>query len=427
MKLLPISLRWRQLPLAALFFGYSIALSADVMEMPSITLAEAVARTLTRSPELESYTYAIRAAEAERIQAGLRPNPELGVQFEDFAGTGNLRGARGLETTLSLSQVLELGDKRQRRSDAAAMQLGLIEADYDIKKLDVLAEVARRFIHAVTGQALLEVAQAALEQAERTQDAVQVRVSAARAMSAELSKAEIAVARAHIALEHREHELKSSKRRLAAIWGEDRVQFQTVVADLFTLPPVADIEQLLERIRTSPDLQRFLSVQRLRAAELELARARSTPDARIGAGLRRLEDLDDQAFMLTFSIGLPVNDRNQGNIQAARERLAQVESDEHARYIDAQSVLFSAYQELLHAATEAETLHTTLIPAAERALADYEKAYQTGRLSYLELVDAQRELIELRSEAILAAADYHRYLIEIERLTGERFTTEGGE
>lgn len=396
--------------------------AADVQ---NITLAEAIARTLTGNPELESYAYSIRAAEAVRIQAGLRPNPELGLQFENVAGTGDLRGLRSLEATLAISQIIELGGKRQRRADRAAMDIGLVEIDYEIKRLDVIAELARRFVHVVKDQLLLQVADARLEQVRRTRDAVQTRVGAARAMRSELSKAEIAVGRAEIALEHQEHELKSSKRILAATWGNDQIDFMNAYADLFTLPPVSDIERLLDELRISPDMQRFVSVQRLREAELSLANSRATPDARIGLGVRRLEDINDQALMLSFSVGLPVNDRNQGNIQAARERLEQVTSTERASYIEAQSVLFATYQELLHAATETEMLNSTLIPAAEQIVEDYEKAYQSGRLSYLELVQAQNEFIELQSESIKAAADYHTYLIEIERLTGTGFTATG--
>jgi cobalt-zinc-cadmium efflux system outer membrane protein len=154
---------------------------------------------------------------------------------------------------------------------------------------------------------------------------------------------------------------------------------------------------------------------------LQLAVAGSVPDARVGAGVRRLEILDDQALMLTFSIGLPVFDRNQGNIQAAQQRLARVTSNRRARFVEAQAVLFATYQELLHAATEVKLLRESVIPQAERALADIEAGYNAGRFSYLELAAAQQEFIEVRSEAIAAAADYHRFLIEIERLTGIGF------
>lgn len=386
-----------------------------------LTLPEASAAALLGNPEFESFNYALRATEAERIQAGLRPNPKLSIQFQDPTGTGNLRDARGLETTLLLSQVLELGGKRERRQRAAAMRLGLLEADYEILRLDVLAEVARRFVHVVRDQALLAVAREAVTLAERTRGAAQTRVAAARAPRTELSRAKIALARARIELEHREHELKSSRRALAASWGDLQPRFERAAADLFVLPTVGDFEQLTAQLRESPDLQRFLTERRLREAQLRLAQARGTPNAQVGAGVHRVEAFDDQGIMLTFSIGLPVFDRNQGNIAAAKERLTQIGSKRRARLIAAQTVLFATYQELLHARTEAQVLAETVIPEARQALDEITAGYRAGRFSYLELADARRELIQLQSEAITAAADYHRFLIEIERLTGLGF------
>jgi len=168
-------------------------------------------------------------------------------------------------------------------------------------------------------------------------------------------------------------------------------------------------------------MQRYLSERRLHEAELELAKARTVPNARAGAGIKRLESLDDQALMFNFSIDLPVFDQNQRNVRAARERLNQVGVNENARFIEAQSLLFSTYQELKHARTEVEMLNETVIPQANKALQSYERGYESGRFSYLELADARSEFIELSGDAIRAAASYHTYLIEIERLTGIGF------
>jgi cobalt-zinc-cadmium efflux system outer membrane protein len=383
-----------------------------------VNLRAAVAAALLRNPGLESFNYALRTAEAGRIQAGLRPNPDFSAHFENLVGTGELRGTRGLEATLLLSQVLELGDKRARRQRAAARALDLRNADYELQRLDVLAEVARRFVHVVSDQALLKVSREAVVLAERTRDAVAQRVAAARATRAELSRTEIALARARIELEHREHELRTSRRALAATWGSIQPRFERAQADLFTLPAISSFKQLRAELRASPDLQYFLTARRLREAELQLAQAGSVPNARIGAGMRRLEQFDDQALMLTFSIGLPVFNQNQGNIQAAQARLAQTAVKRRAHFIAAQAVLFATYQELLHAAAEAQTLSETVIPEAKRALKAIEAGFNIGRFSYLELAAAQREFIDVRSEAISAAADYHRFVIEIERLTG---------
>ena len=63
-------------------------------------------------------------------------------------------------------------------------------------------------------------------------------------------------------------------------------------------------------------------------------------------------------------------------------------------------------------------LRERALPQIEAALKKTEYAYERGRYSYLELVDAQRELVAVRDSLIDAATAYHLTLIEIERLSG---------
>lgn len=244
-------------------------------------------------------------------------------------------------------------------------------------------------------------------------------------MRVELNRAEIELARTKISLEHHEHELLSSKRRLAAAWGKDIVDFNEVRADLFNQPATRELDALLLELRDSPNMRRFFGKARVREAELELEQARAIPNARIGAGFRRLEGINDQAFVINFSVGLPVFDRNQGNIDAARERLQQVTIDGDAGYIEAQAILFTTYQELQHARTETELLNMSIIPQTREVLEAFEAGYAKGRFSYLELSEARHEFIQTRAEAIRTAASYHTLLIEIERLTGIGFGVYG--
>jgi len=96
-----------------------------------ITLAGALARALERSPELRPYDRGRRALEAERLQAGLLPNPSIGLELENFAGSGAVSGTRALETTLVLSQLVELGGKRSRRVGVVAGEIGAFDAEYE--------------------------------------------------------------------------------------------------------------------------------------------------------------------------------------------------------------------------------------------------------------------------------------------------------
>src|SRR3546814_3435039 len=86
------------------------------------------------------------------------------------------------------------------------------------------------------------------------------------------------------------------------MWGESQPAiggqlFGEVRGDLFVLPPTGDFDELLRRLKTNPDFLRFASETRLREAELRLAATLRKPDLTLSAGVRRLEQSEDNAFV----------------------------------------------------------------------------------------------------------------------------------
>src|SRR3546814_4156866 len=90
--------------------------SSDVCSSDlSFTVDRALELAGVVSPSLEAATADIRAAEAGRRVAGLRPNPSVMVEAENVAGSGPYRGPQSLEATTSLTLQIELGGKRTAR------------------------------------------------------------------------------------------------------------------------------------------------------------------------------------------------------------------------------------------------------------------------------------------------------------------------
>jgi cobalt-zinc-cadmium efflux system outer membrane protein len=361
--------------------------------------------------------FEMRAADARIAQAGLRPNPELGITLENFGGSGSERGTDALESTLSLSQVIELGGKRDRRIDVARFGRDAISAEREAAQLDVLAEVARRFIDVAEAQEQLLLARRNTELADKTLQAITARVDAARSPLAEKSRASIAFDRARLDEKASLQNLLSARRKLAALWGSTDPQFGDAKTDWFELPPVSNFDELVARVKTNPDFLRFASESRLRDAEWQLAKAEAKSNVTVGAGIRRFEDSGDNAFVVNFSMPLAIGNRNQGAIREASIRREQLQNDEQIAFINAQTNLFAFYQSLELARDEVEQLRSHIIPQAKTAFKQTSDGYERGRFSYLELADAQRELLEVQHAAIAAAATYHRTLAEIERLT----------
>ncbi|HKU14325.1 MAG TPA: TolC family protein [Steroidobacteraceae bacterium] len=380
-------------------------------------MATAVATARARNPDLAAGMYELSAADARITQSKLRPNPELAVDLENFAGSGAARGADALEATLSLSQVVELGGKREFRVSAAQAELDLATVERQAHELDLLAEVTRRFIDVVAAQERLRVAGDAATLAQNSSSAIGVRVDAGRSPEAERSRAKIALTRARIEQRQAESDVQAARVALSAQWGSVEPRFTQARADLFALPPILSLAALAERVESAPDLVRFASDARLKEAELRLARAQARPNLTFSLGVRRFQETNDTGLVAGFSMPLSIADRNQGAISAAQARLRQSAALRQAALLRMRSSLFGLHQEVSATQARVETLRTEALPQAQLALEQTRNGYERGRFSFLELATAQQELLAIEAAAVDAAADYHRLLAELERLT----------
>jgi cobalt-zinc-cadmium efflux system outer membrane protein len=384
-----------------------------------LTLERALARAREVNPQLAGFAFEIKAQEARATQAGLRPAPQAELLVEDVAGTGDHQGFDAAQTTLSLSQVLELGGKRGARSEAAAAQRAALGTEQAVLQLDVAADVARRFVATAARQERLDVARDALAVAEKTQAAVEERVRAAAAPEAERHRARVATAEARLDLEDAGHALATARHELAAAIGLAAPDFGRVTAALYTTPGSAPLDGLLAKLESSPDLLRYADEARLKDAELRLARSQRSGDLRATLGARRFEQDGDTAFLAGISLPLFAGSRAAPAVAAAQAQADQVASRRQAAMLKARAHVFAQYQEMEHARHVTTALRDEMLPALATALEQTEYAYRRGRYSYLELSDAQRRLNEARVRLIAAATDFHIRRIEIERLTGE--------
>ena len=226
---------------------------AEALELSGeLTLREALVAALAGNPELQSFSWAVRAADAETLQAGVRPNPDLFVETENFVGGGAYANQVQFQNTLQLSQFIELGDKRERRSEVAARIRDKASAEYEAKRVEVLGATTLDFIEVLGDQERLKLAELAVRQAEKSFHAAERRVQAGIGSRLETARTKILVARTKIKREHVEHELETSRRTLAARWGGRTAPFAEVVGELFAPHAVPTLEELEARVERAP-------------------------------------------------------------------------------------------------------------------------------------------------------------------------------
>lgn len=187
---------------------------------PSFTVDRALELAGVVSPSLEAATADIRAAEAGRRVAGLRPNPSVMVEAENVAGSGPYRGTQSLEATTSLTLPIELGGKRSARIAVADARTDRATIQATIAQADLRLNVIRAYAEAASAERRLITARDQARIANETLRAAQVRVQAGRASPIEAERANVARVNADAALTREERAVEVARFTLSRIIGQ---------------------------------------------------------------------------------------------------------------------------------------------------------------------------------------------------------------
>lgn len=398
--------------------------AADVVSTSGdLTLRSALAAALLNNPDLHAAAWEPRLAEASRLQAGLSPNPDVGLELENFAGSGALSGADALETTLLLSQLIELGGKRDHRIQVADRAWTVSALDYEAERLEVVTETAARFVRVLELQQQVEFAERARALAEESRRVIDRRVQAGDVSPIDEIKARLESESARIAAARLARELDASRRELSAMWDEPEPAFETVLGSLDEVMDVPSLDDLTDRVEAHPEVQRWVAEAERRTSAVELERAQAAPDVNAGLGVRYINEVDDAALVGAVSVPLPLFDRNQGGILAARFRAAQAVDEVRASRRELATRLVRAHSRLTVASCEAQSIDSALLPAARDAYEATRRAYDEGKLPYLDVLDAQRTLFDTEAQRLEALAEYHSALVQVEGLISAPLST----
>ena len=384
-----------------------------------MTLQSAIQRTLANSPDLHEFTYRQQAIEGKIKTASLKPALNAGIEVENFLGTGEVSGIKDTELTLTLSSVIELGNKLNSRKAFAKAQSTLVEAQMQVRTLDVLAEVTRRYIDVLAQQALIDAQQDAEALARYTYQAVTKRVDAGASPAFEQKRADASLARARLDVVTAQQTKQAMINSLAIMWGEQYPTFTDVKGDLFSLQLSPSLTVLFNTLLGSPNLDVFSQEARLQASQVRLTQATNQSDLSWAAGIRRMNGIDETAFVAGVSMPLFTGDRNLGEYEKQRAVQAQLEQQKESATQSLYHQLNMALMVRNNALLNVQTLQDSIIPPLVQALELVEQAYINGRFSYLEWVSTRQELLNAKQALIQSAKQAHQRGADIESLTAQ--------
>lgn len=402
----------RRPPGAALLLIAGLAAPGAALAEPAPPYAALLAQARSNAPRVAELSAQVAQAEGLARQAAARPNPVLGVEVENFSGSGPYGGLDVAETTASFAQTLELGGKRQARVAAGQAGLRAARAGADLANTEFAAQLAIAYAEAEAAGAKLVQADEALQAAESDAHVARQLVDAGR--EAELRALQAAAERDGARAERDEAlaARETTFAKLSALVGSP-VVFDAVSESLLTrgapATPATDA--------AAPGVAAARTARDAAAARVRVEARQAVPDVTVSAGVRRLAGDDATAFVAGISTPLPLFNRNRGATQAARAELSGAEARLRQAEFDAVADLRAAQAQARSATARVEAASAGEAAAAE-AYRLARIGYESGRLPLLELSSARRALAAARVRALDARLARVRAEADIARLTG---------
>ena len=378
-----------------------------------ITLRDALNLALSANPEIAVAMREREAIEGLKTQAATRPNPSLSTSIQDTRSAYR-------QTFLQLNQEIELGDKRQARMNAADIFAQKTEAELDSKKAEIHANVIAAFYAVLIAQERLSLAQSSRDIAESARDAASKRVKAGKSSPVEETKSNIAASSAKIEWNQAQAQLSSSRARLASLWGGHLPILANVEGDVTVVPEILKSGEVSQSLENAPAIKLAKIEIDSRSALTKIERSKATPNITVSAGVMNNQELGglNQA-LLGLSIPIPVFDGNQGHVQEAVSREYKAQDELAALKNQLEVNLSSQLQRLGAAKQAAESIRTDILPSAQSAFDAANKGFSAGKFNFLEVLDAQRTLVQTKSQYISALSEAHQSVAEIERILGD--------
>lgn len=418
-----------------LFVGTAISTPSAAQELivpARLTLDDAIRLTRERNPALAAARNVVEIAEADRVTAGIRPNPAVTFESGNYPLFESPRPpfANNQELTLRFDQEIELAGRRRLRAEAAATGISAAEATFQDRERQLELEVRRAYFGVVLAKADVEVAQASLEEIDRVINLNRARYQQGEISGGEVRRIQVERLRFVDDLFNAQLALRNARSSLLALFNAPNLGVDFEVTESLNSastgspaipaqgpPPSLDVTALgAQALAQRPDL---LAAQRgvQRAdTETQLQRALRTPNITIGGGYRR--DFGTNAVVFGVTVPLPLFNRNEGGVARAEAERRQAANVAAAATT---SVLLDV-QQAINAAdvsrARVQYIEREYLTPARESRDIVLAAYRLGTSDLIDFLDAQRAFRDTLRTYNRALYDQRLSLFQLAAATG---------
>ena len=417
------------IPLLALLLAanHLVAQLPQPIATKPLTLEEAVREAIDRNLDLVAEKFNLPVADARIITAKLRPNPvfSVGGDHLDILGTGynTVNQAGPTEYSVRTDFLLERGQKRASRIAVAEGGRAVVELQFLNSVRILVLDVQNAYVEALLAKDNLALAQENLKAFGDIVEVNRKRVSSGDLAEVELFRTELAQLQFESAARQANLRLRTARVKLQLLLGRTNSgPLLEVVGELRQESQAIDQTELVRAaLESRPDLRSIQRDQARSLADLRLQLAQGKIDYTVGTEYRRQQGLAGRGTSVGvfFSTNLPVFNKNQGEIERARQEQRQIEARIKALTALIQTDVETAYMQYTNALTALARLEGSMLAKARdvRQITDF--SYRRGEATLVELLDAQRAYNETIQSYNESRAEFARSLYLLDSASGK--------
>jgi outer membrane protein, heavy metal efflux system len=414
-----------------LILAISVCLSvcpAQAKDAQLFTLDQAIETAIQNNSQFKAAQARLGVSEAEVITAGARINPSI---LSD-------NGIAEKTYRLGLQQTFELGGKRRKRIHVAQAQQGVVLAEINTALLDLRSNVRRVYAQLFQAQERQRNAQDLLKTTEQLLDVARKREQAGDVSNLDVLQAEVVTVSAHNDIQTVNAQVLQARNQLNSLLNQP-LGTGLILAPPTTLPQtvsapssgtqllqgsvsyaVADLDTLIQTaLSNRPEVKQNLGRIELTQKQLVLAQANRTPNLSLAAGPDFVTG-DDTSFN-AFIIGnleLPILNRQQGPIQEAIARQAQLAQEQAALKNRITLEVTNAYTAFVSNQDRVMRYETELLPKAKTVMDKSRRSFEVGKSPILLPLNAQQAYINTQLGYLQAVTYFQNAISDLERAVG---------
>lgn len=398
--------------------------------LPGQTVESLLDYAKSRNPEYAAMRLEAEAAGERVYPAGALPDPVLRTELQNVtnyspetgSGSLNVLPNRVGSTKYTVMQSLPFWGKRDLKREAAEAEAHVAQGKAGLTWTEQAARIKTAYAQYFAVARLIRLNQEVIDLIDRMERISQARYAGGLAPQQDAIRAQVERTSMRNELIQMETEHHHTRARLNALLARPA---QSPLADPEQLRPVPipaklDYTTLEDRLRgRNPQL--FTDDAKIRAAEKnrDLTYRNRYPDLTVGVSPIQTRSRVNE-WELMFELNIPLQQESRRSQEREAEKMLDAAK---ARKVATANQLLADLSENLSGIDAARRLEqlaqTSLLPQAELTFKAALAGYETGKVDFATLLDAQRQIRKAKQDVIKAQAEQQGRLADIERLIGE--------